>query len=98
MSKQKIPAAPSIKRLPSYLHLIRQAKNEGFEFISGTLIANELHLEPIQVRKDLAITGIAASLEEPSFFRMYETLFQPWNAINGYQKVLMYLYTELILL
>lgn len=61
MLKQKIPAAPSIKRLPSYLHLIRQAKNEGFEFISGTLIANELHLEPIQVRKDLAITGIVGT-------------------------------------
>ncbi len=58
MSKQKIPAAPSIKRLPSYLHLIRQAKDEGYDFISGTLIANALHLEPIQVRKDLAITGI----------------------------------------
>ena len=58
MAKQKIPAVPSIRRLPSYLHLIRQAESEGAEFISGTLIAKELHLEPIQVRKDLAITGI----------------------------------------
>ncbi|AEE17031.1 redox-sensing transcriptional repressor Rex [Treponema brennaborense] len=58
MSKQKIPATPSIRRLPSYLHIIRQARNEGYEFISGTVIAQELHLEPIQVRKDLAITGI----------------------------------------
>jgi redox-sensing transcriptional repressor len=58
MTKQKIPAVPSIRRLPSYLHLIRQAESEGAEFISGTLIAKELHLEPIQVRKDLAITGI----------------------------------------
>jgi len=58
MTKQKIPAVPSIRRLPSYLHLIRQAESEGCEFISGTLIAKELHLEPIQVRKDLAITGI----------------------------------------
>jgi redox-sensing transcriptional repressor len=55
---QKIPAQPSIRRLPSYLHIIRQAKNEGAEYISGTVIAQELHLEPIQVRKDLAITGI----------------------------------------
>ena len=58
MAKQKIPATPSIRRLPSYLHVIRQAQEEGFEFISGTVIAQELHLEPIQVRKDLAITGI----------------------------------------
>lgn len=58
MSKQKIPATPSIRRLPSYLHIIRQARAEGYEFISGTAIAQDLHLEPIQVRKDLAITGI----------------------------------------
>jgi redox-sensing transcriptional repressor len=58
MTKQKISAVPSIRRLPSYLHIIRQSKDEGNEYISGTVIAQELHLEPIQVRKDLAITGI----------------------------------------
>jgi len=58
MAKQKIPATPSIRRLPSYLHIIRQAEKDGNEYISGTVIANELNLEPIQVRKDLAITGI----------------------------------------
>ena len=58
MTKQKIAAVPSIRRLPSYLHIIRQSKDEGNEYISGTVIAQELHLEPIQVRKDLAITGI----------------------------------------
>jgi len=58
MAMQKIPAIPSIRRLPSYLHIIRQSKEEGNEYISGTVIAQELHLEPIQVRKDLAITGI----------------------------------------
>jgi redox-sensing transcriptional repressor len=44
--------------MPSYLNIIRQIQREGYEFISGTLIAQELNLEPIQVRKDLAITGI----------------------------------------
>ncbi|MDR2068914.1 MAG: redox-sensing transcriptional repressor Rex [Spirochaetaceae bacterium] len=58
MAKIKISAVPSIRRLPSYLHTIRQYQHEGGEFISGTLIAQELNLEPIQVRKDLAITGI----------------------------------------
>jgi redox-sensing transcriptional repressor len=58
MAKVKISAAPSIRRLPSYLHVIRQHLIGGDEFISGTLIARELNLEPIQVRKDLAITGI----------------------------------------
>jgi redox-sensing transcriptional repressor len=58
MAKMKIPATPSIRRLPSYLHIIKQARDEDFDYISGTLIARELNLEPIQVRKDLAITGI----------------------------------------
>ncbi|MDR1748970.1 MAG: redox-sensing transcriptional repressor Rex [Spirochaetaceae bacterium] len=58
MIRQKIPATPSIRRLPQYLHIIRQTQSEGYEYISGTVIAQELNLEPIQVRKDLAITGI----------------------------------------
>lgn len=58
MLRQKIPATPSIRRLPFYLHIIKNVQSEGYEFISGTVIAQELDLEPIQVRKDLAITGI----------------------------------------
>jgi len=57
-NKQKVSYAPSIRRLPSYLNIIRHAQSNGDQFISGTVIANELNLEPIQVRKDLAITGI----------------------------------------
>jgi redox-sensing transcriptional repressor len=48
-----------VRRLPSYLLLAKQALDHGDEYISGTLIAMELNLEPIQVRKDLSITGIA---------------------------------------
>ena len=36
MAKIKIPAAPAIRRLPSYLHIIRQAEADGLEYISGT--------------------------------------------------------------
>ena len=43
---------------PSYLHIIRNAQRNSQFYISGTVIAQELNLEPIQVRKDLAITGI----------------------------------------
>lgn len=58
MSTIKVGSQPTIKRLPSYLHVIENAKREGKEYISGTVIAEELDLEPIQVRKDLAITGV----------------------------------------
>jgi redox-sensing transcriptional repressor len=56
--KVKVSYAPSVRRLPSYLHIIRQADRSRDPYISGTVIAQELNLEPIQVRKDLAITGI----------------------------------------
>jgi redox-sensing transcriptional repressor len=58
MAKVKVSFAPSVRRLPSYLHIIRQAERNHDFYISGTVIAQELNLEPIQVRKDLAITGI----------------------------------------
>ncbi len=49
---------PTIRRLPSYLNVIRRALEKNLKVISGTVIASELELEPIQVRKDLAVTGI----------------------------------------
>jgi len=58
MARMKISYTPSIRRLPSYMHIIRTAQANGQFYISGTVIAQELNLEPIQVRKDLAITGI----------------------------------------
>ncbi len=59
MHKPKLSYTPSIRRLPSYLVIVRQARDNGLAFISGTTIAQELDLEPIQVRKDLALTGIS---------------------------------------
>jgi redox-sensing transcriptional repressor len=58
MTRFKVSYAPSVRRLPSYLLIAKQSMANGDEYISGTVIANELNLEPIQVRKDLAITGI----------------------------------------
>jgi redox-sensing transcriptional repressor len=58
MRAARLASLPTIKRLPSYLHVIENAKLDGQQYISGTVIADELELEPIQVRKDLAITGV----------------------------------------
>jgi redox-sensing transcriptional repressor len=58
MENLKISAAPSVRRLPSYLYIIRAMQKQGADYISGAVIARELNLESIQVRKDLAITGI----------------------------------------
>jgi redox-sensing transcriptional repressor len=82
--KQKIYAAPSIRRLPSYLHTIRQLQPKGGFFISGTQIAQELNLEPIQVRKDLAITGITG---KPKKGYPVDELIQAIERFLGWDKV-----------
>jgi redox-sensing transcriptional repressor len=57
-AKRISASIPTIRRLPSYLEVAKRYKAEGNSVISGTVIAEELELEAIQVRKDLAVTGI----------------------------------------
>ena len=59
MAKYNALPSPSVRRLPLYLALARQAEADGVQLISGTVLANTLGLDAIQVRKDLAITGIS---------------------------------------
>jgi redox-sensing transcriptional repressor len=61
MKKLRVSSAPSVRRLPSYLQIIRNLQQEGTEYISGTVIAKALNLESIKVRKDLSITGIVGT-------------------------------------
>lgn len=58
MKKEYISQA-TLKRLPQYLRIIKDKKNENVKNISSTEIANILRLNPIQVRKDLALVSRA---------------------------------------
>lgn len=49
---------PTIRRLPGYLRFLKSLKARGREVVSCTHIATELDLTSIQVRKDLAVTGL----------------------------------------
>ena len=49
---------PSLRRLPVYHHFLKSLLKNGFETVSSTGIAQGLSLNPIQVRKDLELTGI----------------------------------------
>ena len=55
--ERKPTGVPTLKRLPLYLRLLRKMKETGAEYASGAVVAKELGLDPIVVRKDLAITG-----------------------------------------
>lgn len=80
--KQKVGSLPTVKRLPAYLHLLREVSEAGRDMISSTHIADKLKLEPIQVRKDLAITGIVGKPKVgyyvPSLIKSIEE-FLGWN-------------------
>jgi redox-sensing transcriptional repressor len=56
-NERKTAGVPTLKRLPLYLRLLRRMREEGNEYASGAVVARELSLDPIVVRKDLAITG-----------------------------------------
>ena len=47
----------TLKRLPQYLRILKIKQQENNVNISSTMIANELKLNPIQVRKDLALVS-----------------------------------------
>ena len=49
---------PTLKRLPGYLYFLEQVKEDGVINISAPTIGKELDLDPTQVVKDLAVTGV----------------------------------------
>ncbi len=59
MNKQIVHVPePTLRRLPLYYHYLKSVLAGGREAISCTHIGNDLNLDPTQIRKDLAYTGI----------------------------------------
>ncbi len=54
----KIDKLPTVRRLPTYLSLLRSLFLKGEQFVSSSYLAEKMHLEPILVRKDLELTRI----------------------------------------
>ena len=44
----------SLQRLPKYLRVLKELQKQNVEYVSSTMVAEELKLNSIQVRKDLA--------------------------------------------
>lgn len=55
---QRVAPEPTLRRLPSYHRFLLYLQREGRDVVSCTHIASDLGLDPTQVRKDLAVTGI----------------------------------------
>jgi redox-sensing transcriptional repressor len=57
----KIDKLPAIRRLPTYLHLLRELSEQGVKFVSSSYLADELQIQSILVRKDLELTRISGT-------------------------------------
>lgn len=49
---------PTIRRYPAYLRVIRELMAAGEENISSAVVAEQLGLDPVLTRKDLAMAGV----------------------------------------
>lgn len=79
---------PTVRRLPTYLNLLRYLQSEGHEVVSGTRIAEELGLDSIQVRKDFSYTGMVGKpgvgFHIPTVIRLIESFLGWDNATDAF--------------
>jgi redox-sensing transcriptional repressor len=57
IKRRKTPE-PTLRRLARYFHYLQRLIESKTDYISSTSIAEELNLDPTQVRKDIEYTGI----------------------------------------
>lgn len=75
---------PTIRRLPVYHSFLVRLKEKGRDVVSCTHIADDLKLDPTQVRKDLAFTGIAG---KPKVGYLVNELMQSIEHFLGWDNV-----------
>lgn len=80
---QEATPRPTLRRLPAYHGLLKH-QEVGQETVSCTQIAAALHLDPTQVRKDLAVTGIVG---RPKVGYRVEELIEAIEAFFGWNNV-----------
>lgn len=54
----KAASVPTLRRLASYYHYLKQLEGTGRDYVSCTRIAEHMLLDPTQVRKDIEATGL----------------------------------------
>lgn len=82
---QKDISVQTIRRLPQYLRVFYRLHGYGRELVSSTVLAQETHLLPIVVKKDLQAVGAPSKLR--AGFKVAGTIqviekFLGWNNLN----------------
>ena len=75
----------TIGRLPAYHRYLKEKQAEGERTISSTAIAEDLHLNAVQVRKDLALISSTAGKPKRGFD--VDELFGDIDRFLGYDNV-----------
>ncbi len=75
---------PTLRRLPVYHHYLQDMLDHGRDVVSCTHIATDLKLDPTQVRKDLAATGIVG---KPKVGYEITVLLETIEAFLGWNNV-----------
>ena len=76
---------PALKRLPSYLQFLKALHHDGVQSVSAPIIARALHLNEVQVRKDLASVSTASGRPKTGFST--NDLIRDIAAFLGYDNV-----------
>ncbi len=82
---QKDISTQTIRRLPQYLRVFYRLHGYGRELVSSTVLAQETHLLPIVIKKDLQAVGAPSKLR--AGFKVAGTIaviekFLGWNNLN----------------
>lgn len=82
---QKCISTQTIRRLPQYLRVFYRLHGYGRALVSSTVLAQEMHLLPIVVKKDLQAVGAPSKLR--TGFKVAGTIqviekFLGWNNLN----------------
>lgn len=74
----------AIKRIPVYLHYLKEQKNSGAKIISAPFVAAALNLNEVQVRKDFAAMSTTRGKPKTGF--ILDELIDNMEVIAGYNN------------
>lgn len=78
----KLPV-PTIQRYPVYLRVLRKAMNAGMKYVSGAMMAEQLGIDGVLTRKDLAKTGVVG---RPRLGYPAKTLYEAMRRALGWHQ------------
>lgn len=84
-NKPVVVSKQALQRMPYYLEYLKKLRTRGVEFVSAPMIAQDLKLNEVQVRKDLAAVSSVGGRPKTGF--SVPELLQNMESFLGYNDV-----------